>query len=125
VDFAVLDRDFESARGEIGPQGFLNRKVIEANFHDLVEGFYRSPSVDLDAAGVQVRIPRWFYRDLGIMQDEIVADPSGLREMGARARARVMRQFTWDAKAAQTFEVYRWVLGRRDRPDFGMPLPDV
>ena len=27
-----------------------------------------------------------------------------------------------DAKAAQTLEVYRWVLGERDKPDFGMPL---
>jgi hypothetical protein len=27
-------------------------------------------------------------------------------------------------KARQILEIYRWVLGRRDKPDFGMPLPD-
>jgi len=54
----------------------------------------------------------------------LVAEPGGLREMGQRARQRVFRLFTWDAKAAQTLEVYRWVLGERDRPDFGMPFPD-
>jgi glycosyltransferase involved in cell wall biosynthesis len=55
----------------------------------------------------------------------LVADPSGLREMGRRARSRVFQQFTWEAKARQVFEVYRWVLGERpDKPDFGMPFPD-
>jgi len=43
--------------------------------------------------------------------------------LGARARDRVLRHFTWDAKAAQVLEVYRWVLGRRPtKPDFGTPL---
>jgi alpha-maltose-1-phosphate synthase len=57
--------------------------------------------------------------------ESLVARPGVLREMGRRARERVLRQFTWDVKAAQTFEVYRWILGQRDRPDFGMPLPDL
>jgi alpha-maltose-1-phosphate synthase len=57
--------------------------------------------------------------------DRLVADPSGLPAMGRAARERVLRQFTWEAKASQTFEVYRWVLGERGRPDFGMPLPDL
>ena len=50
--------------------------------------------------------------------------PEAIRPMGALARARVLKSFTWDAKAAQVLEVYRWALGHRDRPDFGMPLAD-
>ena len=50
---------------------------------------------------------------------DLVQDPSTIRARGARARERVMSLFTWDVKASQTFEVYRWVLGERDRPDFG------
>lgn len=42
-----------------------------------------------------------------------------------RAQARVRRWFTWDVKARQVAEVYRWVLGDRDKPDFGMPYPDA
>ncbi|MDP9000766.1 MAG: glycosyltransferase family 4 protein [Myxococcota bacterium] len=57
--------------------------------------------------------------------DELASDPSRIRQMGACARARVFRNFTWDAKAAQVLEVYRWVLGERGKPDFGMPLPDL
>jgi glycosyltransferase involved in cell wall biosynthesis len=52
-------------------------------------------------------------------------DPSEIREMGQRARARVFSKFTWNAKARQVLEVYRWVMGERpDKPDFGMPFPD-
>ncbi len=56
--------------------------------------------------------------------ERLVADPAGIRAMGARGRERVMRSFTWDVKAKQVLEVYRWALGDRDKPDFGMPLPD-
>lgn len=56
--------------------------------------------------------------------ERLVADPGSIRPMGRRARERVMQNFTWDAKAQQVREVYRWVLGERDKPDFGVPLPD-
>jgi glycosyltransferase involved in cell wall biosynthesis len=58
--------------------------------------------------------------------ERIVRDPQLIRPMGRRARARVLHSFTWDAKAAQLLEVYRWVSGRTERkPDFGIPLPDA
>jgi glycosyltransferase involved in cell wall biosynthesis len=47
-----------------------------------------------------------------------------LGEVGERARRRVLARFTWETKAHQVLEVYRWVLGERDKPDFGMPFPD-
>ncbi len=57
--------------------------------------------------------------------EQLVAAPEQIRPMGARARTRVLSRFTWDAKAKQVLEVYRWVMGRRtDKPDFGMPLAD-
>ncbi len=56
--------------------------------------------------------------------ERLVEDPSQIRPMGVRARARVLRSFTWEAKAKQVLEVYRWVLDRGDKPDFGMPLLD-
>lgn len=55
----------------------------------------------------------------------LVEHPQEAKEMGRRARERVMRKFTWEAKAAQVLEVYRWVLGEREqKPDFGMPIAD-
>ncbi len=54
--------------------------------------------------------------------DGLVEDPSPLQAMGARARTRALSHFTWKAKAQQMLEVYRWALGQRGKPDFGMPL---
>ena len=54
---------------------------------------------------------------------DLARDPARVAEMGRAARARVLRWFTWSAKAAQTREIYGWMLGERDRPDFGMPFP--
>ena len=56
--------------------------------------------------------------------EEFAADRTRVRHLGERARERARGLFSWDAKAAQVLEVYRWVLGqRKDMPDFGRPLP--
>lgn len=55
----------------------------------------------------------------------LAGEPSLIRPIGRRARERALTLFTWDAKARQMLEVYRWVSGRSTtRPDFGMPFAD-
>jgi len=45
--------------------------------------------------------------------------------MSAQAVRRARGLFAWSAKARQTLEVYRWVLGRRAaKPDMALPLSD-
>jgi glycosyltransferase involved in cell wall biosynthesis len=56
---------------------------------------------------------------------ELADDPGAAERIGRRAQERVYTNFTWDAKAAQVVRVYDWVLGRAEKPDFGMPLPDA
>ncbi len=63
-------------------------------------------------------------RRLREVLDGLARDPSRLPGMASRARERVLRWFTWDAKAQQVMEVYRWVTDGGPKPDFGMPLPD-
>lgn len=56
----------------------------------------------------------------------IVADPSQIEPKSRAAIRRVERNFTWEVKAEQILQVYRWVLGQRsDKPNFPMPLPDA
>lgn len=50
--------------------------------------------------------------------------PDALVSLAARGQQRVTSSFTWDAKAQQVLDVYRWVLGDRPKPDFGMPFRD-
>jgi glycosyltransferase involved in cell wall biosynthesis len=51
---------------------------------------------------------------------EILSQPDQLGAMSTAARKRALELFTWDKKAQQSLEVYKWVLGQRpDKPNFG------
>jgi glycosyltransferase involved in cell wall biosynthesis len=53
--------------------------------------------------------------------DRLLAEPDTLAAMAAAGRTRVEAYYTWQRKAEQTMEVYRWVLGERpDKPEFGI-----
>jgi glycosyltransferase involved in cell wall biosynthesis len=57
--------------------------------------------------------------------EELCEKPERVADLARAARRRVERHFTWEAKARQVLEVYRWVLGQRpDKPDFGTPFAD-
>jgi glycosyltransferase involved in cell wall biosynthesis len=54
---------------------------------------------------------------------KVIADPESLQVRSLKAHARVNELFTWDAKAQQILEVYRWVLRQREsRPSWGIPF---
>lgn len=54
---------------------------------------------------------------------ELHGDPTQLQLAGELAQAHVRKYFSWEAKAAQIHEVYRWVLGQRAaKPDWGTPM---
>jgi len=86
VNFAVLDRDFSADQGEVTPKGSYRRKAIETNFSGVIADLYRTNAQTLRISGYEVRIPRWFYRDLGVLEDAIVVDGTELvnRETGRR-----------------------------------------
>jgi glycosyltransferase involved in cell wall biosynthesis len=57
---------------------------------------------------------------------ELTENPSRIDAKSPAAIARARTQFTWQAKAEQVMEVYKWVLDpTRAKPDFGMPMPDL
>jgi len=51
--------------------------------------------------------------------------PQEIDRRSGPAQRRAHEQFTWSAKARQTSMVYDWVLGEREKPDFGMPIEDL
>ncbi|MCB2213570.1 GNAT family N-acetyltransferase [bacterium] len=73
VNYTLLDRNFDADHDELTPKGTYKRKVIEKNFEEVIASLYESSHVDLEAAGVKVRIPRWIFRDLGILESDIAA----------------------------------------------------
>ncbi len=84
VHFALLDRDFDRARGEVTPKGSFNRKAIEKNFGLLIESLYRASFVEMSRGGLKVRVPLWFYRDLGIIEDDLSFREGGLHDLDRR-----------------------------------------
>jgi long-subunit acyl-CoA synthetase (AMP-forming) len=89
VNFALLDRDFEAARDEVTPKGTLRRKVIERNFAKTIDGLYQKSFVELEHKGFRVRVPRWFYRELGVLETAIVVRGEGLLNRRTEALLRL------------------------------------
>ena len=79
VRFALLDRDFDPER-ELTAKGTYRRKEIERSFAGVVDSLYRSDSVEIPCGRVRARLPRWLFRDLGVLEADIVAHPAGLLE---------------------------------------------
>ncbi len=78
VNFAILNREFTVDKGELTPKGSFNRKTIESNFKETVEKLYISNHVRFNVNSVEVIIPRWFYRDLGILETDIELTKDGI-----------------------------------------------
>ena len=76
INFALLTRDFSAGSGEITPKGSFNRKTIEKNFSGIIESLYISNIVTINAPDLTIQIPRWFYRDLGILENDILLKDS-------------------------------------------------
>ncbi len=74
INFTLLDRDFSSEKGEITPKGSYNRKNIELNFREIIESLYLSNIISIKVAGLTLTIPRWVFRDLGILETGIHLD---------------------------------------------------
>jgi glycosyltransferase involved in cell wall biosynthesis len=55
--------------------------------------------------------------------EELASDPEKRARISATGRRYVNANLTWDAKAENIVEVYKWVLGRRDtKPTFYKPI---
>ncbi len=78
VTYAPLDRDFSEARGELTPKGSFRRKTITENFADTIEHLYREPYVERRVADLRIRLPQWLVRDLGGLDDDVVASEEAL-----------------------------------------------
>jgi alpha-maltose-1-phosphate synthase len=58
--------------------------------------------------------PDRFVADLARAINELLSDPARAAAMGQAGRRRAVKQFSWDAVAARTLEIYRSVLGSRE-----------
>jgi long-chain acyl-CoA synthetase len=81
INFAVLDRDFSLEEGELTPKGSYRRKTITENFDEVIDELYQTDAVVLRGLDRPIRLPRWFFRDLGILETDITTTEQGLRDV--------------------------------------------
>jgi long-chain acyl-CoA synthetase len=89
VNFTVLDRDFELERGELTAKGSFRRKAIEKNFSAVIADLYRTNVLSLQVAEFEVRIPRWVFRDLGILESAVSIEDGHLVQVETGSRLAV------------------------------------
>jgi len=78
VNFTVLKRDFSVEKDELTAKQSYKRKNIEKNFEETIHSLYEHSYVELKSEDLIIRIPRWFYRDLGLLEDAIELQENGL-----------------------------------------------
>lgn len=90
VNFALIDRDFTMAKGELTLKGSFRRAVVEENFRDVIEPMYASSYTERIIDGIQVRIPVAFLQHLGATDSGICTDADGIsfRAIGKTLRIR-------------------------------------
>jgi long-chain acyl-CoA synthetase len=69
VNFTVLDRDFN--QDELTSKGSYKRKKIAVGFSKEIADLYRSDYIALNIDEITILIPRWIYRNLGILEYDI------------------------------------------------------
>jgi len=89
VNFDIAKRDFDIEKGELTPKGSYRRKAIENNFAETIGELYRSKFVELRFKDMKIRFPRWFYRDIGILEDDIEVDETGVFNRRNQRRIRI------------------------------------
>ena len=71
VDYRVIDREFDSTKGELTPKGTYKRRVIENNFSSVIEPMYGKKLFSILCDDLEVRIPNWFLREKGVTSNEL------------------------------------------------------
>jgi long-chain acyl-CoA synthetase len=116
VNFTVLGRDFELARGELTAKGSYRRKVIEQDFAEEVRALYTGRTNEIACQDVPVQVPRWVCRDQGWLERDIQCDERGLWVRGDGRRLSIQRMPSGRIKVGDL----EYAIGARGVVDLGM-----
>jgi long-subunit acyl-CoA synthetase (AMP-forming) len=74
VNFAIIDRDFSTEKGELTPKKTYKRKTILNNFTEHISPMYEKDFNFFLHDDNEVRIPKWLLRKAGIIANELKWD---------------------------------------------------
>ncbi len=90
VDFALIPRDLDAARGELTDKGTPRRKAVEQGFADVIRELYRRTNVRV--GGIELILPNWLFQILGLtardvrVGEEAIVVPSRGTRLTVKAR---------------------------------------
>jgi len=84
VDYRVIDREFDAAKGELTPKGTYKRSVIEKNFSKAIEPMYDRNYSSVLCEDIEIRIPNWFLREKGVTANELSYKKNKLEMSGQK-----------------------------------------
>lgn len=91
VNYKLLDRDFAREMGELTAKDSYNRKTIEKNFAKEIEILYERNHIDFNFDKYTIRLPRWIYRDLGILETDIIMTNSHILNLSNKSKLRIKK----------------------------------
>jgi long-subunit acyl-CoA synthetase (AMP-forming)/predicted GNAT family acetyltransferase len=89
VNFAIIDRDFDAAKGELTPKGTFKRKAVEKNFREVIERMYQKDYAAYKVDDFEIRIPNWLLREKGLTADDLMVENSSIVLKPTKAALRV------------------------------------
>lgn len=89
LDFAILARDLDES--ELTAKGTAKRSYVAEKYHDAIEPMYAREQIAVQTGDVVVRLPQWFFRQIGAASSELQAIPGGIALGGGKRRLSVSR----------------------------------
>jgi len=71
VDYRVIKREFDAAKGELTPKGTYKRSIIEKNFSNIIDPMYGRNFSAVLCDNLEIRVPNWFLREKGVTANEL------------------------------------------------------
>ncbi len=96
INFCIIERDFSKEKGELTAKGSYKRKNIEKNFSELILKLYQKNYISFKKKGFEIIIPRWFFRDLGILETDIKSNKAGIFNKVSGKTLRIQKSYKDD-----------------------------
>ena len=89
LDFAILARDLDES--ELTAKGTTKRSLVAEKYRDAIEPMYVREQIAVQTGDVLVRLPQWFFRQIGAASSDVQAVPGGIALSGGKRRLAISR----------------------------------
>jgi long-chain acyl-CoA synthetase len=74
INYVIINRNFESKKGELTPKGTYIRKNVLRNFEKIISPLYEKNYLSLYHNAKEIRFPNWLLREIGTVKSHVKWD---------------------------------------------------